>query len=224
MDDLLKIQIDDDGNVIDLHNDKSMRTTYCEVLTKIYGGTYISVKNKYDIDMYCLETKEFWEGEYGQSWEKDRGKNLRHRDRFNVGYYSINASGRKIPTITGRELENYPEYDFKVKLHKGKIINFIRGNKDDTQIFIVRHEILRDPTKYKIVHPDYAVDNATRPEAWMCIPAIYAEIYNLKLDGRYILSTLPGGEYMTDEEHEEYHRRLKMHAALVYQQSKNKKK
>lgn len=219
----IKEQVDDYGQLINLYDDKSMRDGYCKMLSSVFGGTFLSNPKAKDIDIYWVEMNEFFEGESGDSWDGNREKNSYHRDRFGVGFYCINGPERKLPSLCGVKAENRPDLDWMIEHYRKRIIHFIRGNNDKTQIFIVRSEILRDPSKWTLAKPDYAVSTANRPEHWFCVPAEYAQIYNLKLDGRYILSTDPDGEYMTDEEHKEYHRRLIMHAAHVYREFKKNK-
>jgi len=201
---ILKDQIDDDGNLINLFDDKLMRIDYCNILSNIFGGTFISNPKEKDIDIYWEDKNEWFEGERGPSWEGNRETNSYHRDRFGVGFYSINGPERKLPSLCGVKAENRPDLDWLIEKNKDRIIHFIRGNNDKTQIFIVKSEILRDPSKWKLAKPDYAVSTATRPEHWFCIPAEYALIYNLKLDGRYVLSTEPDGAYMTEKEYIEF--------------------
>ena len=211
----MKIQIDDYGEIINLYNDKSMRDGYCKMLSSVFGGTFLSNPKAKDTDIYWLEMKEFFEGESGDSWDGNREKNTYHRDRFGVGFYCINGPERKLPSLCGVRAENRPDLDWMIEFYKKRTIHFIRGNNDRTQIFIVRSKILRDPSKWTLAKPDYAVSTATRPEHWFCVPAELCEIYNLKLDGRYILSTEPDGNYMTEAEHEIFKQRQRLYAAKV---------
>jgi len=191
---------DDNGIMENQFDDDAMRNSNCLFLKEVYGGTYVSVKDKYDIDNYCLETKEFWEGERGTSWDGDRfdPKNY-HYDRFGVGHESTNASERKMG-IWGHIAKNRRDLDWKIEKYKNLVVHFIRGNKHRLQICIIRDHILRDSSKWTLATPDFCVGNWNVPEQWMCVPRKYTEVWNMQPHGKYELWTPTSGFYMTEEE------------------------
>jgi hypothetical protein len=210
-------KFDDNGIMIDQYDDDAMRYSNCLFLEEVFGGTYVSVKDKYDIDNYCIETGEYWEGERGSTWEGDRfdPENF-HYDRFDVGHESTNFSERKFG-LWGHIAENIREESLmKIKKHKGRIIHFIRGNKNRLQICIIRDQTIRDSSKWTLAKPDYCVGNWDRPEHWGCVPRRYTEVYNMQPHGKYELWTPTSGFYMTKEQEEYYIEQKRLEILKAY--------
>ena len=78
---------------------------------------------------------------------------------------------------------------------------------------------LRDPSKFKIATPDFCVGNWKTPEHWMCFPKENMDVWNMQPNGLYQLSTEPGGDYMTEEEHKKY---IKDRVQRIYRNPKKK--
>jgi hypothetical protein len=181
------IRYDENGNIIDKHDDSTLRNLFIDFSEKTWGIEFIN-GTIYGIDLINANDTTFGAEGEDASYEGDRWTGSQ-RDIFNLGFNTLNVQNRKwhfwglgglskINIEKNKYLETHPGFEKNI---------YFRVNKDKDQIITVDAEVIRNLEKIHILF-NRTVSNAHGPEDWICVPQELCQTYNKQPNGLFLLN------------------------------------